>query len=430
MLSIIKYPSNTSERYIRNLKQRLQVTFTDLETTVAEIIKQVQKYGDDAIVKITQQYEDIPLDKSELQISEEEILAAFNEVEREFIIALHEAIENIYYFHEKQKRNSWFTTERDGVILGQKLIPLEKIGIYIPGGKTVSPSAVLMNAIPARVAGVEEIIMVTPPNPFDNISPHILVAAREVGIEKIYTVGGAQAIAALAFGTNTISRVDKIIGPGNIYVSIAKKQVFGLVDIDMFTGPAEIAILADDKANPVYIAADMLSQTERSEMAYAILITTSENLAQEVILEIERELPQLTHKRIIERSLNDYGAIIIVPSIEKGIELINDIAPQRLSIMTENPWELIELVKHTGIIYLGAYSPDPIGDYFAGPNNILPAGGTARFHSSLSVDDFIKKVSVISYTRKRLEKDKNRIIKLAELEGLEGHSNAIKRRFV
>jgi len=429
MLSIIKYPSDTSERYIQNLKQRLQVTFTDLETTVAEIIKQVQKYGDDAIIKITQQYEDIPLDKNELQISEEEILAAFNEVEREFITALHESIENIYYFHEKQKRNSWFTTEQDGVILGQKLIPLEKVGIYIPGGKTVSPSSVLMNAIPARVAGVKEIIMVTPPNPFDKISPHILVAAREVGIEKIYTVGGAQAIAALAFGTKTIPRVDKIIGPGNVYISIAKKQVFGLVDIDMFTGPAEIAILADDKANPIYIAADMLSQTERSEMAYAILITTSENIAQEVILEIERDLSQLSHKRIIERSLKDYGAIIIVPSVEEGIELINDIAPQRLSIMTENPWELIELVKHTGIMYLGAYSPDPIGDYFAGTNNILPTGGTARFHSSLSVDDFIKKVSVISFTRKRKKKDKKRIIKLAELEGLEGHANAIKRRF-
>jgi histidinol dehydrogenase len=403
-------------------------SLTDLETTVNGILKQVQSRGDDAIIKLTQEYDGIPLTKQSMPVSKDEIESAFDKVDNDFISSLKSAIENITYFHEKQKRTSWFTTEKDGVMLGQRIVPIEKVGVYIPGGLESSPSSVLMNVIPAKVAGVERIIMVTPPTRLEGLNPYLLVAMKEVGVSEIFKVGGAQAIGALAFGTETIPKVDKVVGSGGAYITVAKRLVSQLVDIDMFTGPAELIILADESANPVYIAIDMISQAEHEEMASSILITTSQMLGEEVKIEIERQINKTPRKRIVEKSLTDYGAIVISQNLDDGIRIINDMSPENLQIMTNDSWGLLDQIKNAGAILIGNHSPQTVSDYFAGINRVMPTGGTAKFHSPLSVDDFVKRINVAFYTRERLIKDHKKIIELFNIEGLDGHNYAIEER--
>jgi len=399
--------------------------------SVAEIVAAVRKEGDAALLRYTEAFDRVKLDASMLRVTEAEIHAAYDRVEPAFLDALRKAAANIMAFHEKQKRQSWIDVQPDGTMLGMSLRPLARVGLYVPGGKAAYPSSVLMNVLPAKVAGVPQIAMVTPPatGGREGIDPYILVAAAEAGVTEMYRVGGAQAVAALAYGTESIPAVDKICGPGNIYVALAKRAVFGAVDIDSIAGPSEIVVLADDSADARFVAADMLSQAEHDEMASAMLVTPSERLALEVEAELARQVATLPRREIAERSLEQYGAILTVADLAEGIDVVNKLAPEHLEIMTEDPLELLGRIENAGAIFLGPYSSEPVGDYFAGPNHILPTNGTARFSSPLNVDDFVKKSSLIRYSREALQRDAAGIATLARHEGLEAHARAVEIRF-
>ncbi len=400
---------------------------TDVEDVVKSIIEDVKTNGDTAILRYCEKFDKAKL--SSLEVSEEEIEAAFAEVDDEYISILKEAKENIYNFHKHQVRNNFVVNEKDGVILGQKIMPIERVGLYVPGGTASYPSSVLMNCIPAKIAGCPEIIMVTPPNSEGKISSVILAAAKIAGVDKIYKMGGAQAIAALAYGTETIKKVDKIVGPGNAFVAEAKKQVYGLVNIDMIAGPSEILVIADETCNPKFVAADLLSQAEHDKMASAVLITDSEKLANRVQAEIETQLKELPREEIARTSIDNNGKIIIVKDIKEAVKIANEIAPEHLEICVDNPFDYLNDVKNAGSIFLGKNCPEALGDYFAGPNHTLPTSGTARFSSPLSVDDFIKKSSFIYYTSDALEKVNQKIKYFAEKEGLHAHGKSAAIRF-
>ena len=397
---------------------------------VMEVVAAVRKEGDAALLRYTEKFDKVKLTPDRLRVAPGEIEAAYAQVEPEFLAALRKAAANIRAFHEKQKRSSWMDVAPDGTMLGMVIRPLRRVGLYVPGGKAAYPSSVLMNAIPAKVAGVPEIAMVTPPatGGQEGINPYILVAAAEAGVTEIYRVGGAQAIAALAYGTESIAAVDKICGPGNIYVALAKRAVFGAVDIDSIAGPSEICVLADDSADPRYVAADMLSQAEHDEMASAVLVTPSEKLARAVEAELKRQVALLPRREIAEKSLEQYGAILLVRDLAEGVEVVNRLAPEHLEVMTEDPLALLGGIENAGAIFLGPYSSEPVGDYYAGPNHILPTNGTARFSSPLNVDDFLKKSSLIRYSRQALERDAAGIAVLARHEGLEAHARAVEIR--
>ncbi len=413
------------------LAERAPTSYVEYEATVAQIVMDVKLRGDVALVHFTQKYDGVDLCLDAIRITESEIAEAYAAVDVQLIEVLKRAKARIQAFHEKQKTYSWFDTCEKGTILGQKVTPLECVGVYVPGGKAVYPSSVLMNLIPAQVAGVKKIVMTTPPSKAldGRVNPLTLVAADLCGVKEIYKVGGAQAIAALAFGTETIPKVDKIVGPGNIFVALAKKAVYGHVSIDSIAGPSEVMVIADQTANPKFIAADLLSQAEHDELASAVLITTDEDMAREVEKEIIRQTAYLSRKTIIEASLENYGAIIIVESLEDALDICNDIAPEHLEICTKEPFNLMAKVKNAGAIFLGNYSPEPLGDYMAGPNHVLPTNATAKFFSPLNVDDFVKKSSIISFNQEALLDLKEDIITFAEAEQLTAHANSIKVRF-
>lgn len=411
-----------------SLRRELEYGSEEQNESVKLIIEAVRREGDSALRRFSQQFDGVSV--QELRVSKEEIEAAYASVDESFLTALREAAVRIRSFHEKQKRTSWMDLQPDGSILGQVVRPLRRVGLYVPGGKAAYPSSVLMNAIPAMVAGVPEIVMVTPPATagVDGIDPHILVAAAEAGVSEIYRVGGAQAVAALAYGTETIPAVDKIVGPGNIYVALAKRYVFGVVDIDSIAGPSEIVVLADDTADASYVAADLLSQAEHDEMASAILVTPSQALAEAVQAEVARQLDSLPKRDIAAQSIRDNGAILTVANLEEGVHAVNELAPEHLEIITADPFQYLSKIENAGAIFLGPYSSEPVGDYFAGPNHVLPTNGTARFSSPLNIDDFMKKSSVIYYSKEALLRDGAKIITLAQHEGLEAHARAIQIR--
>ena len=426
MIEIIQADGIKELQYISNIKKRTEAVKSDVYKIVDDILKQVRDRGDEAVTEYTKRFDKVEL--FNFEVTDEEKQEALAMVDEEFMEAMNLAKDNIWDYHEKQKQKSWMVTKKDGVIMGQNVRALERVGIYVPGGTAAYPSTVLMNAIPAKVAGVKDIIMVTPPTKDGKVNLFILAAAKIAGVDKIYKIGGAQAIGALAFGTESIPRVDKIVGPGNIYVALAKKNVFGYVDIDMIAGPSEILIISDDDGDARYIAADLMSQAEHDVLASSILVTTSIELAQKVKYQLEVQVEALSRKEIIKKSLKDYGCILVVDSINKAIELANLIAPEHLELMCKDPFELLGEIKNAGSIFLGQYSPEPLGDYMAGPNHVLPTSGTARFFSPLSVDNFIKKSSFLYYTEKALDKVSAKIIKIADTEGLTAHSNSIKVR--
>ena len=429
MINIEKLNINTKELYLKSLKERSETVQESVILAVDEILEQVKSIGEEAVIKYTNKFDSDKINKDNIKVTEEEISNAYELVDKKFIKALKLAKSNIEFFHEKQKQNSWMTNKDKGVILGQKVVPLDKVGIYVPGGTASYPSSVLMNTIPAKVAGVKKVVMVTPPSKDGTINPNILVAAHISQVDEIYKVGGAQAVAALAYGTESIPKVDKIAGPGNIYVAMAKKSVYGNVDIDMIAGPSEILILADETADAKFIAADLMSQAEHDVLASSILITTSMEIAEKVDEELERQIQYLSRKDIIAQSLKDYGAIIVVEDMKTAIEMSNELAPEHLEVMVKDPFLYLGDIKNAGSIFLGKYAPEPLGDYAAGPNHVLPTNGTAKFYSPLSVDDYIKKSSYIYYTDEALKEIKDDIIILAETEGLTAHANSIKVRY-
>jgi histidinol dehydrogenase len=394
---------------------------------VKAIIEEVRVRGDEAVREYTEKYDDSYLDT--FSVSQKEFDEAFQEIDQSLVEVIKEAAENIRSYHMKQLRPSWMTTEENGTILGQKITPLDSVGVYVPGGTAAYPSSVLMNVIPAKVAGVERIVMVSPPGGNGKIPPAVLVAAKVVGLKEIYKMGGAQAIAALAYGTDQVKQVDKIVGPGNTYVALAKREVFGDVDIDMIAGPSEIVILADQTARPNEVAADLLSQAEHDERASSVLVTNSQELAEAVAQEVKRQLTDLPRKKIAEKSIDDYGAIYVTGSMDEAISVVNRLAPEHLEVLTENPLELLGQIKHAGAIFFGRFSSEPVGDYFAGTNHVLPTNGTARFSSPLNVEDFQKKSSVIYYSENALKKNVHKIAAFARLEGLEAHARAVEERF-
>lgn len=399
-----------------------------LEATVAEILAKVEKKGNQALYNLTLEYDGSDLRSIGLRVTEEEIESAYQQVDKEFLNALRQAIKNIHKYHEKQKRVSWLETAEDGSILGQIIRPLHRVGIYVPGGTAAYPSSVLMNALPAAVAGVEEIVMTSPPLKDGSLLPEVLVAAAECGVKEIYKIGGAQAIAALAYGTETIAPVDKITGPGNIYVTLAKKQVYGIVDIDMLAGPSEILILADESGKPNELAADLLSQAEHDRLASAILVSPSLELLEETVSEVERQLKLLPRSEIAKASWDNYGAAILVKDLQEGMDLANRIAPEHFELVVREPFTWLGKIKNAGAVFLGSNTPESVGDYFAGPNHVLPTGGTARFYSVLDVDAFLKKISVINYSDEALQRDADQIMILARREGLEAHARALEVR--
>lgn len=401
-------------------------TETELDQAVLEIIQTVRKERDQALLNYTEQFDAVVLDN--LTVTEKEFKEAKAAVSDDVLTALQKAINNIREFHEAQKEKSWMLMQKKGVMLGQIVTPIERVGVYVPGGKAGYPSTVLMAVIPAQIAGVEEIVITTPPGKDGKVNPYVLAAAELLGITKIYKVGGAQAIAALTYGTETIKRVDKIVGPGNAYVARAKKWVFGDVGIDMIAGPSEICVVADDHANPAYVAADLLSQAEHDESANAICVTTNEGLAKEIQSQVNAQTETLERKQIIQASIKDNGRIVVAKDVDEAIEIANLLAPEHLELMVENPMDILPLVKHAGAIFLGSYSPEPLGDYFAGPNHTLPTNGTARFASPLGVYDFIKRSSLISYPKAAFDETANEIITLANIEGLTAHANSIQIR--
>lgn len=412
------------------LKREVEYGTPEQNAVVVQVVADIKVRGDEALLQYTKDFDHVELTQTQLKVTEDEIQAAYQFVEEDFLIAIREAAVNIRRFHEKQLRNSWMDLSPDGTMLGQLLRPLKRVGVYVPGGKAAYPSSVLMNVIPAQVAGVPEIVMVTPPatGGKSGIDPYILVAAAEAGVKEMYRVGGAQAIAALAYGTDTIAPVDKICGPGNIYVALAKRAVYGVVDIDSIAGPSEIIVLADHTADAVYVAADLLSQAEHDEMASAILVTDSKELAEAVITEVDRQLAVLPRQAIAQASIDQYGAVLLVDSIMEGIEVVNQLAPEHLEVITEDPMSLLAYIENAGAIFLGPYSSEPVGDYFAGPNHIIPTNGTARFSSPVNVDDFLKKSSIIYYSKQALMTNGDKIMTLARHEGLEGHARAIEYR--
>ncbi|AYA77890.1 histidinol dehydrogenase [Bacillus sp. Y1] len=410
-----------------SIKRSVDAGTEEQRQTVKAIIEDVRKNGDTALFAYTEKFDLATL--TSMQVSEEEIREAYEETGAEYVAIIKEAAENIRSFHEKQVRNSWLTTEANGTILGQKVTPLDSVGVYVPGGTAAYPSSVLMNVMPAKVAGVERIVMVSPPGANGKLPAAVVVAAQEAGVKEIFKVGGAQAVAALAYGTEAIKPVDKIVGPGNIYVALAKREVFGDVDIDMIAGPSEIAVLADDTARASEVAADLLSQAEHDERACCVLVTTSQKLAEQVSKEVVRQLETLPRKAIAEQSIADYGAIYVADTLKEAIATINTLAPEHLEVMTANPMELLGQIKHAGAIFIGRFSSEPVGDYFAGPNHVLPTNGTARFSSPLNVDDFQKKSSIISYSEKALQQNVEKIAAFARLEGLEAHARAVESRF-
>ncbi|KRE48159.1 histidinol dehydrogenase [Paenibacillus sp. Soil522] len=412
------------------LKREVEYGTPEQNETALRIVADVKAEGDAALLRYTEQHDRVKLDAASLRVTQEEIEAAYDLIDADFLTAIREAAVNVRLFHEKQMRTSWMDLQQDGTLLGQIMRPLKRVGVYVPGGKAAYPSSVLMNVIPAQVAGVPEIVMVTPPATGGKagIDPYILVAAAEAGVKEMYRVGGAQAIAALAYGTASIAPVDKICGPGNIYVALAKRAVFGAVDIDSIAGPSEIVVLADDSADPAYVAADLLSQAEHDEMSSAILITPSQQLAEAVAAEVERQLSTLPRQEIARSSIDSYGAVLLVDSLEAGIDVINQLAPEHLEVLTVDPMRLLGYIQNAGAIFLGPYSSEPVGDYFAGPNHIIPTNGTARFSSPVNVDDFLKKSSLIYYSKEALLANGDKIMTLARHEGLEGHARAIEIR--
>lgn len=429
MISIIYGNSEEGKNYLSSLKERAEEVQGDVINRVEDILKDIRNNGDNALIQYTNKFDSNSVNLDNFIVSKEEIRDAYERVDSDFLSAIQRAKENVEEFHERQKRNSWMMTKDKGAILGQTIRALENVGIYVPGGTAAYPSSVIMNAVPAKVAGVQNIIMVTPPLKDGSINPNILVTADIAGVDKIIKAGGAQAVGALAFGTESIEKVDKIVGPGNIYVAMAKRSVYGFVDIDMIAGPSEILIIADENANPKFLAADLMSQAEHDVLASSILVTTSFELAEKVKLELERQVETLDRKEIIRESLKHYGAIIVVSTLEEAIKMANEIAPEHLEIVIDKPFDILGEIKNAGSIFIGEYSPEPLGDYMAGPNHVLPTSGTARFFSPLSVDDFIKKSSYIYYTSPALEDLKTDIIKIAETEGLTAHANSIKVRF-
>lgn len=425
----IKLTKDAVDGLLDNLLKRSPNNYGQYTETVDKIVEGVKSGGDKALFAYTKQFDGADITKDNFIVSREEIEEAYEVVSPDILEVIRKAIVNIRIYHEKQKQYSWFDSQPDGTILGQKVTPLSRVGVYVPGGKAAYPSSVLMNIIPAKVAGVEQIIMVTPPGKDGKVNPGTLVAANEAGADVVYKVGGAQAVAGLAFGTESLPKVDKIVGPGNIFVALAKKAVYGYVSIDSIAGPSEILVIADETANPRYVAADLLSQAEHDELASAILVTTSEALADKVSEEVDAFVRQLSRKDILEKSLENYGYILIAEDLNGAVDIANAIASEHLEIVTKNPFEVMTQIKNAGAIFLGEYSSEPLGDYFAGPNHVLPTNGTAKFFSPLSVDDFIKKSSIIYYSRQALEPVKDDIIKFAESESLTAHANSIRVRF-
>lgn len=427
MIRIAKADGVSERELINQLKARSGEIDRKVTSAVTDILNNVKQNGDDAVREYTLKFDGhMP---SKFEISREEIDSSPDKCDRDFILALYKAADNIRDFHARQKQQSWLEPKQNGVILGQRIRGLKRVGVYVPGGTAAYPSSVLMNVIPAKIAGVKEIVMVTPPQKDGTANPDILAAAKIAGVDRVFLMGGAQAVAALAYGTQSVPKVDKIVGPGNIFVATAKKLLYGTVDIDMIAGPSEILIVADKSANPKFLAADLMSQAEHDKIASAILLTTSEETANETAKELSRQMQTLERKDIIEQSLNDFGAIIVCKDISEAVDFANELAPEHLELAVENPMEYIGRVDNAGSVFLGHYSPEPLGDYFAGPNHVLPTSGTARFFSPLSVDSFIKKSSFIYYTEPALSEAKDDIIKLAETEGLTAHANSIKVRF-
>lgn len=427
-MRVLKVNKENTKNILSDLLKRSPNNYDQYAGTVQGILDEIKEKGDEALFAYTEKFDKCKLTKDTIQVTEEEIKAAYEKVDDSLVEVIRKSLVNIREYHEKQKRNSWFDAKPDGTILGQKMTALASVGVYVPGGKAAYPSSVLMNIVPAKVAGVEKIVMVTPPNKDGEVTPATLVAANEAGATHIYKVGGAQAIGALAYGTESIEKVDKIVGPGNIYVALAKKAVYGHVSIDSIAGPSEILVLADDTANPHFVAADLLSQAEHDELASAVLITTSESLANEVQKEVEKQTAVLERKGIIEKSLDNYGAIILVKDFDEATTLSNAIAPEHMEVCIKEPFGLLPKIQNAGAIFLGHFTPEPLGDYMAGPNHVLPTGGTARFFSPLSIDDYIKKSSIISFSEDALKALGKDVIKFAEAEGLTAHANSIKVR--
>ena len=428
-MRIQKLNSDTKKNLLEDLLKRSPNNYGQYEASVKEILDKVKEEKDAAVFAYTAKFDGAELTADTIEVTDAEIEEAYAQVDDTLLTVIRKAKDNIESYHAKQRQNSWFDSKPDGTILGQKITPLHRVGVYVPGGKAVYPSSVLMNVMPAKVAGVDEIIMVTPPGKNGKVSPNTLVAAKEAGVNKIYKVGGAQAIAALAYVTESIPKVDKIVGPGNIYVALAKKAVYGHVSIDSIAGPSEILVVADETANPRYVAADLLSQAEHDELASAILVTTSEKLAHEVSDQVDGFLKELSRAEIISKSLDNYGYILLADTMEDVIDVANEIASEHLEIQTKNPFEVMTKIRNAGAIFIGEYASEPLGDYFAGPNHILPTNGTAKFFSPLSVDDFIKKSSIISYSREALQKVHKDIESFAKAEQLTAHANSIHVRF-
>lgn len=428
-MRIVQLNSQTKQNLLENLLKRSTNDYGDYEKVVADIIENVKERKEEAIFEYTLKFDKCHMTKERFQVTREEIDAAYKEVDAHFVQVMKDAAANIRAYHEKQKRTSWFDTNENGTILGQKITPMQNVGVYVPGGKAAYPSTTLMSVVPAKVAGVPNIIMTTPANAEGKVYPVTLVAADIAGVDAIYKVGGAQAIAALAYGTEFIPKVDKIVGPGNIFVALAKRAVYGHVSIDSIAGPSEILVLADESATPRYVAADLLSQAEHDELASAILITTSEELAKKVSDEVDSFVKILERKEIIQKSLDNYGYILVAPDMETAIDAANEIASEHIEILTKNPFDTMTKIHNAGAIFLGEYSSEPLGDYYAGPNHVLPTNGTAKFFSPLNVDDYVKKSSIISYSREALEKVHEDIELFAKKEGLTAHANSIHVRF-
>ena len=428
-MRILKLTKETQNNILENLLKRSPNSYGEFESRVNDIIQDVREKRDEAIFEYTLKFDGATINQDNIRVTEEEIKEAYEQVDPKLLDVIRKALVNIRDYHAKQKQYSWFDSDESGIILGQKVTPLKTVGVYVPGGKAVYPSSVLMNIVPAKVAGVPHIVMTTPPGKDGKVCASTLVAAKEAGADEIYKVGGAQAIGALAFGTESIPKVDKIVGPGNIFVALAKKAVYGYVSIDSIAGPSEIMVLADETANPRFVAADLLSQAEHDEMASAILVTTSRDLAEQVSKEVEGFVAQLSRKEIIQKSLDNYGYILVAESMDEAIATVNEIASEHLELVTKNPFETMTKIRNAGAIFVGEYSSEPLGDYFAGPNHVLPTNGTAKFFSPLSVDDFIKKSSIISYSREALEPIYKDIVQFAECEQLTAHANSIRVRF-
>ena len=428
-MRIQKLDDSTKNNLLEDLLRRSPNQYTEYEERVAVILNAVKKQKNQALFYYTKKFDGVEIDETTIRVTEEEIQEAYEKTDASLIEIIRKAKKNIREYHEKQKQYSWFDSKPNGTMLGQKVTPLQRVGVYVPGGKAVYPSSVLMNILPAKVAGVDEIVMVTPPGKDGKVNPNTLVAAKEAGADVIYKIGGAQAIGALAYGTESIPKVDKIVGPGNIYVAFAKKAVYGHVNIDAIAGPSEILVIADETANPRYVAADLLSQAEHDELASAILVTTSEQLAKEVSEQVDIFVEELSRTEIMKKSLDNYGYILVADTMRDAIDIANEIASEHLEIMTRNPYDVMMKVRNAGAIFIGEYSSEPLGDYFAGPNHVLPTNGTAKFFSPLSVDDFIKKSSIIAYSKEALEEVHKDIESFANAEQLTAHANSIKVRF-